>query len=690
MITNSEKSITNTFSGQGQSRQMTLDKDSLSHIMSVLTNLYSDPQLAVIREYTTNAYDSHIAAGKADVPVEVTLPDTFNPTFTVRDYGVGLSEDEVFEVFGSYGKSTKRESNDLIGALGLGCKSALTYTNQFSLTAVKNGHKGVYSVHLDEYGVGKITQLHSAITDEVNGVQISIPVKDVHSFLNKAKEFYRFFEPLPKFINSPTFSDNLSYTTLMQLTEDAKLVKFPNNSGDFVRMGGIAYPFTHRDLVSDSYKNASFNSGTLVIDAPMGAVDFVPSREKLHFTKRTISFLKDKINLAKEEFVKNVEVEFESYPNIKEAVEYAQRIRDDLPSTTVLTYRGMEFSVRDDLWRTPTLDKFVEVPYYTMSKSGYETNYRYGSTINAFSLAYKGIIIEVPLKEDSNIPHGFTRHAHRGISAYDRGCISTVARDNDFTNILLIEDASKIHPLLMEVLVDVEVATITDIKSRASAIRRANYQTRQKTLEEAKTYLIVSIDYRGLHEKGYFELTAPTIVYGTAEEYRQYETLLKAVDDVQFVKLRTNQVTKFSGNYPEAITINAYLTNLVNNHLSSLDKKELTTLAILHTGSQLPFIRTINNPRIHDTSNVKDVQLKDFLDICLSYRAGVTSEISFINKATTLIPLSPSWVNIIKKEVEELTATYEELRSKYELLLNDTWNPDYWINYINNINKEEN
>ena len=44
---------------------MTFDENAIAHLMSVLTDLYSDPTLAVVREYSTNARDAQIAAGKA-------------------------------------------------------------------------------------------------------------------------------------------------------------------------------------------------------------------------------------------------------------------------------------------------------------------------------------------------------------------------------------------------------------------------------------------------------------------------------------------------------------------------------------------------------------------------------------------------------------------------------------------------
>lgn len=56
--------------GSEDRTRMTFDENSIAHLMSVLTDLYSDPEMAVIREYSTNALDAHRAAGIND-PIEV-------------------------------------------------------------------------------------------------------------------------------------------------------------------------------------------------------------------------------------------------------------------------------------------------------------------------------------------------------------------------------------------------------------------------------------------------------------------------------------------------------------------------------------------------------------------------------------------------------------------------------------------
>jgi hypothetical protein len=91
---------------------------------AVIDGIYGDKVRAPIREYCTNAYDAHLAAGKGDVPFDVQLPSRFDLTFRVRDYGIGMSHDEIMGLYSTMFASSKRDSNDQVGMIGLGSKSA--------------------------------------------------------------------------------------------------------------------------------------------------------------------------------------------------------------------------------------------------------------------------------------------------------------------------------------------------------------------------------------------------------------------------------------------------------------------------------------------------------------------------------------------------------------------------------------
>lgn len=64
----------------------------------LIDGLYSDKPRAIVRELWSNAWDSHVSAGIADRPFKVVLPTKWDETFSVRDYGIGMTHDEVMSL----------------------------------------------------------------------------------------------------------------------------------------------------------------------------------------------------------------------------------------------------------------------------------------------------------------------------------------------------------------------------------------------------------------------------------------------------------------------------------------------------------------------------------------------------------------------------------------------------------------
>ena len=87
----------------------TIDAEDMRYVASLLRNNYSNTQLAVVREISANALDANREAN-ANRPIEIKLPTQLNPTFAVRDFGGGLSEQDIFGLYSKYGKSTKRDA----------------------------------------------------------------------------------------------------------------------------------------------------------------------------------------------------------------------------------------------------------------------------------------------------------------------------------------------------------------------------------------------------------------------------------------------------------------------------------------------------------------------------------------------------------------------------------------------------
>ena len=284
-----------------------IKKEGFSHIFNVLRNqLYSDKELAVVREYSANAYDAHVQKGISDRPFEVNLPSRLDPFFKVRDFGSGLTHDEVHDIYANYGESTKRCSNDYIGQLGLGSKSAFAYTDTFNITSIVDGKKNVYCAFIDESDLGKITLLESVDTDEEDGIEISVPVSqdDVDTFLNRAERVFRYYETRPK-----VFGQTIEYGERVMILEgDDWRITNDSNGSVVAIMGNIGYPIDGYAL--DEYDSDILNLGGLQIDFEIGELEMSASREALQYTELTKKSIGKKFKRIKKEIIEKVSENF--------------------------------------------------------------------------------------------------------------------------------------------------------------------------------------------------------------------------------------------------------------------------------------------------------------------------------------------------------------------------------------------
>jgi hypothetical protein len=260
---------------EGERIGMTIDQGALAHIMSVLTDLYSDPEMAVVREYSTNARDSHVEAGRADRPIEVTLPSPLSPFLRIRDYGTGLDADGIRDIYSRYGASTKRDSNDVVGVLGLGCKSALTYADQFTLSGIVGGLRTEVAISRDERGAGAMTIVASYETEDEDGVEVVIPARTGNSFAEKAAELFRFWDEGTVLVNG-SVPERIKG---LRVADDILVVNQDDVESDVtVVMGGVPYP------VPGQYRAGNQH---VVFFVGIGEVSFTPSREALQMTPAT-------------------------------------------------------------------------------------------------------------------------------------------------------------------------------------------------------------------------------------------------------------------------------------------------------------------------------------------------------------------------------------------------------------------
>lgn len=267
-------------------------------------NLYSNPLGSVIRELSTNAYDAHVDSGKKDVPFILTLPNSLEPTFKVRDFGTGLTEDEISHVYTTFFESTKTDSNDVVGCLGLGSKSPFGVADSFTISSYQNGKKTIYSAFLDDARIPSIAKFGVFDTEEDNGLEIEVAIKedDFRVFTREVNTQLKYFRVKPTILGNADFEWDVEEEYLYEGT-NWKMVK--NGNTIRVLQGQIQYPVSVDDMGkhydnADAIIQAILNS-PILFEVNIGDVNIAPSREALSYDDRTSKNIVDAAKRIAEE-----------------------------------------------------------------------------------------------------------------------------------------------------------------------------------------------------------------------------------------------------------------------------------------------------------------------------------------------------------------------------------------------------
>jgi hypothetical protein len=349
-------------------------------------SLYTNKIAAIVRELSCNAVDSHVAAGN-DEPFHIYLPTNSCLEFRIRDFGTGLSHEDIYNVYTKYFESTKTNSNDFIGALGLGSKTPFCYTDNFIVQSYFGGIKRSYAAFISDEGLPSISLISEEPTEEKNGVEISFAVKsvDANHFSRNAYEIFPFFSKnrMPKIFEGKSVINSLleesdkggrftHWTSLIQSSISLSLdngcqVEYhygnsfakTNNQNMIVLMGNVKYNLSLHQMVLTTDETRRFekifSGGVLVV--PIGSVDVQASRENLSLNKQTVLFLK-------EAFKKIVEtINFEMNEKISSCSTYIEAVlarKNFFPKMFEFDYQGFA----NVLWNGQRISSFITTQKY--------------------------------------------------------------------------------------------------------------------------------------------------------------------------------------------------------------------------------------------------------------------------------------------------------------------------------------
>lgn len=286
--------------GAQKTRSVTMVEDA-GFLMMLSSNLYSNQLLAAIREPLCNAWDAHIEAGKTDVPIKVTI--TKDHEFILQDFGLGIPDDKIEQVYGTYGGSTKRNDSKTTGGFGLGSKAPWAIVDAFRVTSRHNGVMTVYNMAracIETDGKPGITPIISDLPTTESGLTVSFilqedQVKEVIAYV----KYIALHGEMEIEFNTPDGLDH-SIDKLNMSTEPGSYnidaskwyARYMGDHKIFIRYGSVIYPALRipgtekaLKLLEDFISIVDVNR--IVVQAAPDTLALTPSREALSSQKMT-------------------------------------------------------------------------------------------------------------------------------------------------------------------------------------------------------------------------------------------------------------------------------------------------------------------------------------------------------------------------------------------------------------------
>lgn len=290
--------------------------------------LYTNKIGSIVRELSCNADDSHKAAGKADVPFEIHLPNMMEPWFSVKDFGIGMSDEQVRVNYCTLFLSTKDQNNDMIGAFGLGSKTPFAYTDNFTVISTYNGIRRSYAAVIQDDGTPSISEMGCEATTDGNGVEVIIGVdkQDWYTFAAEVKSQLRFFRVKPIITNNANFQ----FTTINHsdgdiITDDFILIENDSHPKFIAIQGGVGYPI-NMDMLNEKISDPLLsvwayqilgNYG-VYLNFNIGDIEVTPSRESISYNNLTIQNIIKMLEKVKASFTDEINNKIGKLPTLWE------------------------------------------------------------------------------------------------------------------------------------------------------------------------------------------------------------------------------------------------------------------------------------------------------------------------------------------------------------------------------------
>jgi len=367
--------------GEQETRAFTI-KASAKAFQILSEGLYSNKIGAVIRELASNAYDAHVASGKTAEPFHIKMPNSIDPTFRIRDFGTGLSDEDIHRIYTTFFESTKTDSNDAIGCLGLGSKSGFAVADSFNVTSYFNGTRNVYIAYLNEERIPSLSTFSSMPTDEPNGLEIEVAIKkdEISYFRDEVNNQLKYFVVKPTISGDSQFEWDLEEDYVYEGT-DWKMVGQGRYGNIRAVQGQVAYPINVHNMggKSESLDPAlkALLQTNLLLTFNIGEININPSRETLSYDTATINNIMKKAAVVLEELPQQIANKLQSIETEWEARLAYQAICSSLGGNGTTLLRKIEKTGLIKWKNTDIFSLELEIPgdlfvsYKSFDKNGF-------------------------------------------------------------------------------------------------------------------------------------------------------------------------------------------------------------------------------------------------------------------------------------------------------------------------------
>lgn len=322
----------------------------------IFGQIYPDIIKAIVRELFTNAWDSQKVAETLETAIEIHLPTKWEPYFSIRDFGTGMTPQIIDDIYSKVFESSKDDSNEEAGMFGMGSKTPLGYTDAFAIMSYVNGTYYAYDIYIGKGGDPVIDLKATGECDEPNGVEVSLGVReeDFEQFKNYAEHFA---------INAGT-PININRTKVLNtrttLYKGEGWEMFDDQQSMYIRMGCVLYNLDSSMITrNESWSTVQAWQRKLnlpiILDFPIGTFDVTGSREDIIYNNESIAKIRNHIDHVISEIGKI----FQDRMNKVNCLEEAYQIHAEI-ANKFYQIHGIIDGVRYKNWNRHKWDNLLE------------------------------------------------------------------------------------------------------------------------------------------------------------------------------------------------------------------------------------------------------------------------------------------------------------------------------------------